>query len=144
MCSKCLCWYLRFHQHHKTLNTLNMKHFFFKWGNLFITDFFIGRIGTYHALLKECYSTLVQPHCDVAYCVWYPNLSMSLKNGLQTAQNACIRFFLGMEKRSHIALNHFLKNNWLPVKIGLNNALRWWLTILKIASPLYICQIYIL
>ena len=41
---------------------------------------------------------------------------MSLKNKLQTAQNACIRFCLRTERKSHIGLNHFEKINWLPVK----------------------------
>ena len=80
-----------------------------------------------------------------ACCAWHPNLSMLLKNKLQTAQNACIRFCLGKERRSHIGLNHFEKNNWLPVKNRvLTNALQWRLTILKTTSLLYICQIYIL
>ena len=41
---------------------------------------------------------------------------MSLKNKLQTVQNACIRFCLGKERGSHIGLNHFEKFNWMPVK----------------------------
>ena len=61
-------------------------------------------------------NSLIQPNFDFACCAWYPNLLMSLKNKLQTAQNACIRFCLRMEKRGHIGLNHFEKMNWLPVK----------------------------
>ena len=40
---------------------------------------------------------------------------MSLTNQLQTTQKACIRFCIRMEWRSHIGLNYFEKNNWLPV-----------------------------
>ena len=39
-------------------------------------NFFIGRIGTYHTFLKECYELSDKPHFDFAYCAWYPNLSM--------------------------------------------------------------------
>ena len=59
---------------------------------------------------------LIQPHFDFACFAWYPNLTMSLKIKIQTAQNACIRFCLRMERKSHIGLNHFEKNNWMPVK----------------------------
>ena len=76
-------------------------------------NFSIGRIGTYHTLLKECYATLWYNHILISYVVL----------GIQTcrchwkiAQNACIRFCLGIERRSHIVLNHFEKINWLPVK----------------------------
>ena len=58
----------------------------------------------------------IQPYFDFACCGWYPNLLMLLKNKLQTAQNACVRFCLGMERRSHIGLNQFEKIIWLPVK----------------------------
>ena len=58
----------------------------------------------------------IQPCFDFACCAWYPNLTMSLKYKLQTAQNACIRFCLKMERRSHSRLNHFEKINWLPIK----------------------------
>ena len=58
----------------------------------------------------------MQPHFHFAYCIWYPNPPMSLKNKLQTAQNAYIRFCLGMERRNYIGLNHFKKINWLPIK----------------------------
>ena len=61
-------------------------------------------------------NSLIQQHFDFACCAWYPNLSMSLKNKLRTAQNAYIRFCLEMERRSHIGLYHFEKSNWLPVK----------------------------
>ena len=74
-----------------------------------------NRYLSYH-LKRTLLISLIQPHFDSACCAWYPNLSMSLKNKLQTAQSACIRFCLGMERRSHIGLNQFEKINWLPVK----------------------------
>ena len=61
-------------------------------------------------------NSLIQPHFDFACFAWYPNLTMSLKIKIQTAQNACIRFCLRMERKSHIGLNHFEKINWMPVK----------------------------
>ena len=51
----------------------------------------------------------IQQHLDFAYCALYPNIPMPLKNDLQTVQNACIGFFLGMERRSNIGLNHVKK-----------------------------------
>ena len=43
------------------------------------------------------------------------NLHTFKKNHLQTAQNACIRFYLRMERRKSNRINHFEKINWLPV-----------------------------
>ena len=59
---------------------------------------------------------LTQPHFDFACCTLQPNLSMpTYKNKLQTAQAAFIRFSLGIERRSHIGLNHCGRINWLAV-----------------------------
>ena len=63
-------------------------------------------------------NSLIQPHFDFACCACYLNLPMSLKNRLQTAQNVCTRFCLGMERGSHIGINHFENINWLPIKNG--------------------------
>ena len=35
---------------------------------------------------------------------------------MQTAQNKCIRFCLGLENRSHVGINEFKTINWLPVQ----------------------------
>ena len=40
---------------------------------------------------------------------------MSLKTKLQTTQNSCIRYCLGLKDRSHIEKNEFEKINWLQV-----------------------------
>ena len=74
-------------------------------------NFFIGRIGTYHTILKECYATLWPNDILILYVVL----------GIQTISHKKInckqlRFCLGMERRSYIGLNHFQKINWLPVK----------------------------
>ena len=68
-----------------------------------------------YPLKRMLCNTLIQPHYDFACCSWYPNLSMSLKTKLQTAQNSCIRYCLGLKDRSHIGKNEFEKINWLPV-----------------------------
>ena len=90
-------------------------------------------------------NSLIQPHFDFACCAWYPNLSMSLKIKLQTAENACIRFCLGMERRSHIRVNQFEKINWLPVKKKVDK----WIAVTAYnfknkLSPVYVSYIYIL
>ena len=68
-----------------------------------------------------------------------------------TRQNATLRY-------NHILILHAMlgiqtyRCHWIILKkligcqlrIGLFNALRWWLTILKITSLLYTCQIYTL
>ena len=62
-----------------------------------------------YLLQRMLHKSLIQPHFDFACCAWHPNLSMSLNNKFKIAQNACIRFCLGMEKRSYIGVNHFEK-----------------------------------
>ena len=44
-----------------------------------------------------------------------PGIRMSLKTKLQTTQNSCIKYCLGLKDRSHIGKNEFEKINWLPV-----------------------------
>ena len=89
--------------------------------------------------------SLIQPLFDFACCAWYPNLSMSLKNKLQTAENACIRFCLGQERRSHIRVNQFQKINRLPVKKKVDK----WIAVTAYnfknkLSPVYVSYIYTL
>ena len=70
---------------------------------------------------------------------------MSLKNELQTAQNTCIRFCLGMERRSHIGLNHFGKINWLSVKSRVDQYIAVTAYNFKNnLSPVYMSDIYTL
>ena len=51
-----------------------------------------------YPLKRMLCNSLIQPNFDFACCAWYPKLSMALKNKLPTAQNACIRFCLGIER----------------------------------------------
>ena len=54
-----------------------------------------------YPLKRMLCNTLIQPHYDFLYCSWYPNLSMSLQTKLQTTQNSCIRYCLGLKYRNH-------------------------------------------
>ena len=102
-----------------------------------------NRYLLYHFKRMLC-NSLIQRHYDFACCAWYPNLPMSLKNKLQTAQNASISFCHRMERRSHIELNHFEKINWLAVMNRVDQCIAVTAYNLKITFLLYICQIYIL
>ena len=61
-------------------------------------------------------NALIQPHFDYACSAWYANLNKGLTKKIQTAQNKCIRFCLGLESRTHIGSKEFEKINWLPTK----------------------------
>ena len=67
--------------------------------------------------------TLIQPHYDFACCSWYPNLSMSLKYKLQTAQNSCISYCFGLDNNGHVGKTEFEKINSLPVLNRVNQYL---------------------
>jgi len=69
-----------------------------------------------YSLKRMLCNALIQPHFDFACCCWYTTLSKSLKDKLQSSQNRCIRYCLGLGKRSHVGLNEFKKINWLPVE----------------------------
>ena len=66
------------------------------------------------------WNSLIETRFDFAYCARYPNLLMSLKHKLQTAQNACISFCLKTQRKRRIRLNRFEKINWLPIKKWVN------------------------
>ena len=68
-----------------------------------------------YTLKRMLWNSLIEARFDFAYCACYPNL-MSLKHKLQTAQSACISFCLKTQRKRHIRLNRFEKNNWLPIK----------------------------
>ena len=96
-----------------------------------------------YPLKRMLCNTLIQPHYDFAYCSWYPNLSMSLKNKLQITQNSCIRYCLGLKERSHIGKNEFEKINWLPVSNRVDQCLAVTAYNFKNAlSPKYMDDIY--
>ena len=49
------------------------------------------------------------------FCL-YTNLNKGLTNKIQTTQNKCIRFCLGLGNRTHLGTKEFEKINWLPTK----------------------------
>ena len=53
-----------------------------------------------YLLKKTLCTTLIQPHYDFARSSWYQNLSMLLKTKLQSSQNSCIRYCLGLKDRN--------------------------------------------
>ena len=61
-------------------------------------------------------NAVIQPHFDYACSAWYSNLSINLKNRIQTMQNKCIRSCLQSDKMSHISQKEFETINWLPIK----------------------------
>ena len=60
-------------------------------------------------------NVLIQPHFDYACSAWYLNLTAKLKNRIQTSQNKCIRFWLQLDKMTHISHKEFKILNWLRV-----------------------------
>ena len=60
-------------------------------------------------------NALIQPHFDYACSAWYPDLTKKLKNRIQTSQSKCIRFYLQLDKMTHISHKEFETLNWLPV-----------------------------
>ena len=89
-------------------------------------------------------NTLIQPRYDFACCSSYPNLSVSLpKTKLNTTQNSCIRYCLGLKVRIYIGKNKFKKINWLPVSNRINQYLAVTAYNFKNApSPKYMGNIY--
>ena len=69
---------------------------------------------------KLLVSALIQCHFDYSCSFWYSNLSSKIKSKLQTTQNRMIRFVLGLDPRSHIGHDQFIKINWLPVEQRVN------------------------
>ena len=68
-----------------------------------------------YPLKRMLRNTFIQPHHGCGCCSCYLNLSVSLKTKLQTIQNFCIKYCLGLKDGSHIRKNEFEKINWLPV-----------------------------
>ena len=64
-----------------------------------------------HRLLANA---LIQPHFDFACSAWYPGLDQKLSKKIQTTQNKCIRFCLGLHDREHVGIKEFKEINWLP------------------------------
>ena len=83
----------------------------------FLPKFLYGKKSFLNLKLRRMLcNALIQPHFDYACSAWYPNLNKNLTKKIQTAQNKCIRFCLGLENRDHIGVNEFKTINWLPVQ----------------------------
>ena len=52
-------------------------------------------------------NALIQPHFDYACSAWYPNLNKNFTKKMQTVQNKCIRFCLGLGNRARVGINEF-------------------------------------
>ena len=89
-------------------------------------------------------NSLLQPHFDYACISWYPLLTQKLKNKIQTTQNKCIRFCLGLNPRQHIGPNEFKDINWLPTKSRVDqriatNVFKYW----QQTTPSYVNEIFV-
>ena len=76
-----------------------------------------------YPLKRMLCNALIQPHFDFACTSWYSTLCKSLKDKLQTSQNRCIRYCLGMGNRTHIGIKEFKQINWLPVENRVNQCI---------------------
>ena len=61
-------------------------------------------------------SALILCHFGYACSAWYSGLQKTMK--LQILQNKTIRFALDLSPRTHLGITHFLKMQWLPVDVG--------------------------
>ena len=68
-------------------------------------------------------NALIQTHFSYACSAWYPNATKKLKNRIQTCQNKCIRFYLQLDKITHISHKEFETMNWLPVTERFNQCI---------------------
>ena len=66
-------------------------------------------------------NALIQPHFDYACSAWYPNLNKTITKKMQTVQNKCIRFCLGLINRTHVGINEFKTINGYQCRTGMNN-----------------------
>ena len=68
-------------------------------------------------------NALIQPHFDYACSAWYSNLTKKLKKRIQISQNKCIRFFLQLDKMTHVSHKEFKTLKWLPVTERFNQCI---------------------
>ena len=61
------------------------------------------------------YNALIQPYFDYNCPAWHPNLTMKLKNRIQTSQSKSIRFCLQLYKVTHTSYKKTETLNCLPV-----------------------------
>ena len=76
-----------------------------------------------YPLKRMLCNALIQHHFDFACTSWYSTLCKSLKDKLQTSQNRCIRYCLGMGNRTHIGIKEFKQINWIPFENRVNQCI---------------------
>ena len=62
-------------------------------------------------------SALILCHFDYACSAWYSGLQKTMKHKLQILENKTMRFALDLSPRTHLDITHFLKMQWLPVDV---------------------------
>ena len=77
----------------KLISKVNARLKFLHWKNKYVT-------ANLRCLLCNA---LIQSHFGYACSLCYPNLSIKLKNRIQTSQNKCICFCLQLDEMSHIS-----------------------------------------
>ena len=90
----------------KVINKINSRLKFLDRKNKFLTP----------APRRLLCNALIQPHFGYASSAWYPNLTQKMKNKIQITQNKCIRYYLQLDKMTHISKNRFETLNWFHVK----------------------------
>ncbi|KAL1445910.1 hypothetical protein WDU94_005593 [Cyamophila willieti] len=89
-------------------------------------------------LKKRLIEALVLPlfdYCDVVYC---PNLRAELKQSLQLAQNACVRYVCNLRKFDRVS-EHYLRLDWLRLDTRQNlHMLLLLYNILRSQGPQYL------
>ena len=68
-------------------------------------------------------STLTYVYYFNSCSAWYRNLTKKLKNRVQTSQNRCMRFWLQLDKMTHISHKELETLNWLPVTERFNQCI---------------------
>ena len=94
----------------KVISKVNARLKFLHWKNKCLTP----------NLRRLLCNALIQPHFDYACSAWYSNLPKKLKNTIQALKNKCIRFYLQLDKMSHISEKEFETINWFPIKERFN------------------------
>ena len=101
---------------------------------------FLYRIRKYlnFDTLKLLASSLILCY-DYGCSFWFAGFKKTLKVKLQTAQNKVLRCVLNLHPRAHIGANEFLKLNWLPIDLRVNQLkLNHMYRILNELSPKYL------
>ena len=107
-------------QNHNVIKQHSVVKYF---GSLLDEDMSVYRLSRYlsYPVKRMLCNTLIQLHYVFACCTQYPNLSISLKTKLQSAQSYCIRYCVGLKDWRHIVKNEFEKKIGYQFQIGLTS-----------------------